>query len=93
MEVKRLKLFFTFCLRSFRVTLQVAGLNEIKQWVMGLGPEAEVLEPKQLKELIQQDLKQTLAKYEKGTHEIKPAISKHKTYNQDNRIRMRKQNF
>jgi hypothetical protein len=46
----------------------VAGLDEIKQWVMGLGPDAEVIEPEGLKELIRQDLKNILAKYEKGVN-------------------------
>ena len=47
---------------------QVAGLDEIKQWVMSLGPEAEVIEPKRLRELIRQDLKKTLSKYERGVN-------------------------
>lgn len=77
--------------KSVEMTFQVAGLDEIKQWVMSLGPEAEVIEPEGLKELIRQDLKNTLAKYEKGAYENIPAISKHKTYHQDHR--MRRQNF
>ncbi len=75
--------------KSLEMILQVAGLNEIKQWVMGLGPEAEVVEPKQLKDLIQQDLKKTLSKYDKGTHEIKPGISEHKAFYQHNRMERR----
>ncbi len=60
--------------KSLEMTFQVAGLDKIKQWVMGLGPEAEVIEPEDLKKMIQKDLKNTLAKYEKGAHEIKPGI-------------------
>ena len=66
--------------KSLEMTLQVAGLNEIKQWVMGLGPEAEVLEPKQLRDLIRQALKKTLSKYEKGASETHLVVSEHKVY-------------
>jgi hypothetical protein len=72
--------------KSLEMTLQVAGLDEIKQWVMGLGPEAEVLEPKQLKDLIQQDLKKTLSKYEKGASKTQPVVSEHKVYYRDTRL-------
>lgn len=59
--------------QSVEMTFEVAGLNEIKQWVLGLGPEAEVIEPEDLKEMIRQDLKQTLAKYE--TPSRKPMLA------------------
>jgi len=77
--------------KSVEMTFQVAGLDEIKQWVLSLGPEAEVIEPESLRELIREDLKKTLAKYEKGAYENIQAINKAKTYHQDNR--MRRQNF
>jgi predicted DNA-binding transcriptional regulator YafY len=35
--------------KSVEMTFQVAGLDEIKQWLLSLGPEAEVIEPKRLK--------------------------------------------
>jgi predicted DNA-binding transcriptional regulator YafY len=50
---------------SLELTFQVAGLDEIKQWVMGLGPEAYVEEPKKLREMVKADLKKTLIQYER----------------------------
>jgi predicted DNA-binding transcriptional regulator YafY len=35
--------------------VRVAGLEEVKRWVMGFGPEAEVLEPESLREAIARD--------------------------------------
>ena len=35
------------------LTLQVADLGEVKRWLIGFGAEAEVVEPKRLKEEIQ----------------------------------------
>jgi predicted DNA-binding transcriptional regulator YafY len=37
---------------SLEITLRVAGLDEIKRWVLSFGPEAFVLEPEKLKELV-----------------------------------------
>jgi len=49
--------------KSLELTFRVAGLNEIKQWVLSLGPEAEVIAPKRLKEMVKQDLRKTLLQY------------------------------
>lgn len=49
---------------SLEITFHVAGLDEIKQWVMGLGSEAYVVAPGELKDLIKDDLKKTLTQYE-----------------------------
>ncbi len=49
---------------SLILTFQVAGLDEIKRWVLSLGPEAEVLAPPQLDEGIRQELHRTLQGYE-----------------------------
>ncbi|NQT69304.1 MAG: WYL domain-containing protein, partial [Desulfobacteraceae bacterium] len=43
---------------------QVAGLDEIKQWIMSLGPEAYVEEPKKLRDMVQAELKKALIQYE-----------------------------
>jgi len=51
--------------RSLELTFQVAGLDEIKQWIMGLGPEANVIEPEMLKDMVKADLKKTLIQYER----------------------------
>ena len=54
---------------SLELTFQVAGLDEIKQWVMGLGSEAYVVEPKKLRDMVKADIKKALFRYEG----IKPA--------------------
>jgi hypothetical protein len=36
---------------------QVAGLDEIKQWIMSLGPEAYVKDPEILKDMVKASLK------------------------------------
>lgn len=43
---------------------EVAGLREIKQWVLGFGPHAEVLEPLELKEQIRQEIRRMREIYE-----------------------------
>jgi predicted DNA-binding transcriptional regulator YafY len=45
------------------LTFQVAGLEEIKRWVLSLGPEAEVLKPAALREGVQEELRQTMERY------------------------------
>ena len=37
---------------SLELTFQVAGLDEIKQWIMSLGPEAYVEEPEGLRDMV-----------------------------------------
>jgi predicted DNA-binding transcriptional regulator YafY len=49
---------------SLEITLRIAGLDEIKQWIMGFGPEAYVIEPDRLKDMIRDDLKKALVQYE-----------------------------
>ena len=46
------------------MTFQVAGLDEIKQWIMSLGPEACVIKPEKLKTMIKSDLKKAMVQYE-----------------------------
>jgi predicted DNA-binding transcriptional regulator YafY len=48
------------------ITFRVAGLDEIKRWVLSLGPEAVVLEPEKLKEMVRKDLSRNLAQYSKS---------------------------
>ena len=50
---------------SLELTFQVAGLEEIKRWIMGLGPEANVVEPEMLKDMVKADLRKTLIQYER----------------------------
>ena len=48
---------------SLELTFQVAGFDEIKQWIMSLGPEAYVIELERLRDMIKADLKKTLIQY------------------------------
>jgi len=48
---------------GLEMTFQVAGLEEIKRWVLSLGSEAEVLEPERLIELVREDLTRTMGLY------------------------------
>jgi len=49
---------------SLELTFQVAGLDEIKQWIMSLGPEAYVEEPEGLRDMVKADMKKALVQYE-----------------------------
>jgi len=40
-------------------------LDEIKRWILSLGPEAAVLEPEKLRETVRKDLSRILAQYSK----------------------------
>ena len=51
---------------AIEIIFRVAGLDEIKQWVLGLGPEAYVVEPEELRWLVQSDLKRSLDQYAEG---------------------------
>jgi predicted DNA-binding transcriptional regulator YafY len=48
---------------GIEINFRVAGLDEIRQWVLGLGPEAIVVEPDELKQSVRQSLELTLAQY------------------------------
>lgn len=54
---------------SLILTFHVAGLDEIKRWVLSLGPEAEVLRPRELRRAISEDLKILLETYQER-HEV-----------------------
>jgi predicted DNA-binding transcriptional regulator YafY len=51
---------------SLEITFRVAGLDEIKGWVLSFGPEAVVLGPEKLKEMVRKDLSRNLAQYSTG---------------------------
>jgi len=52
----------------------VAGLGEIGQWVLSMGPEAVVVEPTELKVLIKKKLQAALDHYSGvGDDELEPA--------------------
>ena len=50
---------------SLELIFQVAGLDEIKQWIMSLGPEAYVEEPEMLRDMVKADLKKAMVQYER----------------------------
>ena len=55
---------------SLEITFRIAGLDEIKRWILSFGPEAAVLEPEKLKEMVRKDLSRNLAQYSKSTVSI-----------------------
>ena len=55
---------------SLELSFRIAGLDEIKRWILSLGPEAAVLEPEKLKEMICKDLSRNLAQYSKPSVSI-----------------------
>jgi predicted DNA-binding transcriptional regulator YafY len=50
---------------SLDLTFQVAGLEEVKRWILNFGPECKVLGPEKLKEMVRKDLSRNLAQYSK----------------------------
>jgi len=48
---------------SLEINFRVAGLDEIKRWVLTFGPEAFVLGPQKLREIVRRDLSRNLAQY------------------------------
>ncbi len=56
---------------SLEITFRVAGLDEIKRWVLSFGPETLVLEPEKLKEMVRKDLSRNLAQYSTGPIDVK----------------------
>ena len=49
---------------GIEISFKVAGLDEIRQWVLSMGPEAVVVEPAELKALVWKSLKETLDHYQ-----------------------------
>ena len=50
---------------------RVAILDEIKRWILSFGPEAVVVEPEALKEMVRKDLSRNLAQYSMGPVSMK----------------------
>jgi len=51
---------------DMEITFRVAGLDEIKRWILSFGPEAVVMEPEKLRKLVRRDLSKNLAQYSTG---------------------------
>lgn len=60
---------------SLILTFRVAGLEEIKRWVLSLGAEAVVIEPEILKKTLQEELTRNLRQYEKPASIVSEACS------------------
>jgi predicted DNA-binding transcriptional regulator YafY len=45
---------------GLEMTFRVAGLDEIKRWILSFGPEAQVLEPLSLRQMVCADLQRSL---------------------------------
>ena len=64
---------------GLEIAFRVAGLEEIKRWILSFGPEAVVLEPEKLREMVQKDLGETLQQYRgnraKARAEIREALA------------------
>jgi predicted DNA-binding transcriptional regulator YafY len=58
---------------GLEITFRVAGLDEIKRWILSFGPEAQVLEPVKLKQMIRADLQKSLGQY--SAHQVPYEIS------------------
>ena len=56
---------------GLEITFRVAGLDEVKRWILSFGPECQVLEPEKLRKLVQQELHRNLAQYSKPTLSMK----------------------
>ena len=56
---------------SLELSFRIAGLDEIKRWVLSFGPECQVLEPEKLKEMVRKDLSRNLAQYSTGPIAVK----------------------
>jgi predicted DNA-binding transcriptional regulator YafY len=48
---------------SLELALEVAGLSEVKSWVLSFGAGAKVLEPERLRRDVQQELAKALRQY------------------------------
>ena len=48
---------------GIEICFKVAGLDEIRQWVLSMGPEAVVVEPEELKISVWKSLKETIGQY------------------------------
>ena len=56
---------------GIEINFRVAGLDEIKQWVLSLGPEAYVMEPEELKEMVNHELRNALSQYDESVQPIR----------------------
>jgi predicted DNA-binding transcriptional regulator YafY len=48
------------------IIFRVAGLDEIKRWILSFGPEAHVLEPEKPKGMVRKDLSRNLGQYSRS---------------------------
>ena len=60
---------------GIEISFRVAGLDEIRQWVLGLGPEAVVVEPYELKIAVYLSLQKTMVHYKEAIVDISENLS------------------
>jgi predicted DNA-binding transcriptional regulator YafY len=60
---------------GIEISFRVAGFDEIRQWVLGMGPEAVVVEPEELKVSIWKYLKKTIDQYRGINHQQIEAVA------------------
>lgn len=53
----------SICARSSRMTMTTSGWWDVKKWVLSCGSDAEVLEPKEMREEIKAELQKSMAFY------------------------------
>jgi predicted DNA-binding transcriptional regulator YafY len=58
---------------SIIFTAEVAGTDEVKHWVMSWGKNAEVIEPKFLRQEIASELEYCIEKYEEISEDVEQA--------------------
>jgi len=56
---------------SLELSFRIAGLDEIKRWILSFGPEVVVLEPERLKDMLRKDLSRNLAQVSTGPIAVK----------------------
>ena len=60
---------------GLELAFRVAGLDEVKMWILSLGPEARAIAPLRLVEMVREDLRKTYAQYEHGISKTGPALN------------------
>jgi len=50
---------------QLRVSMRLNSLEEVEGWALGFGDHAEVIQPQELKERVEQTARRITAKYEK----------------------------
>ncbi len=63
---------------GLEITFRVAGLDEIKRWILSFGPDCQVLEPSKLKQMVCVDLQKSMGQY--AAHRVSYQMSERQTF-------------